>query len=371
MSEKSFRAYLCRFYYLYIISLFLFLSNNNSSLFFPKQKFWTFIQSFNAFFVQIDECFFVFNENNKDKKSRHRTYNMKINTSKYEQYTKTDMAREFVKKDPDSSKGLSVNEEEISHFKILNVKVENEEGSRSVGKPVGTYISIETGKIWLSDDSMICKCSEIISEKIKLLLTSSNKKINSVLVIGLGNPYLMSDSIGPLTIKEITPNNHLKDIDPHLYSLLGSVSISAFSPGVTSQTGMEAASLIKNAVDAVKPSAVICIDALATRDVNRLGTTVQLSDTGISPGSGIGNSRAEISKKTLGVPVIAVGVPTVVDCSTLVYSMLREAGIEELSPEIEERLENGKGFFVTLKDADSVVREISSVLSRAITLALN
>jgi spore protease len=147
--------------------------------------------------------------------------------------------------------------------------------------------------------------------------------------------------------------------------------LSAVAPGVTGQTGIEAADLIKNAVDTVKPDIVICVDALAARDVDRLGTAIQLSNNGIAPGSGIGNRRSAIDCHSLGIPVISVGVPTVVDSSTLVFGMLERAGVTSFSPQLEKELENGRSFFVTLKDADTVIYEISRLLSSALTSAFS
>lgn len=137
------------------------------------------------------------------------------------------------------------------------------------------------------------------------------------------------------------------------------------------QTGIEAVELIRGAAENVSPQLIIAIDALAAKSVDRLAVTVQISDTGIAPGSGIGNARKAIDRSTLGVPVISVGVPTVVDSSTLIYDTLSLAGATDLPDCVKNALDNGKSFFVTLKDADSAARENARLIARAINLAFS
>lgn len=143
---------------------------------------------------------------------------------------------------------------------------------------------------------------------------------------GLGNRYIASDAIGPLAVRDITVTRHIKELDPALFGSLGSATVSAIAPGVIRQTGIEAVEIIRGAAENVSPGLIIAIDALAAKSIDRLAVTVQLSDTGIAPGSGIGNARKAIDRATLGIPVISVGVPTVVDSSTLIYDMLNLAG---------------------------------------------
>jgi spore protease len=147
--------------------------------------------------------------------------------------------------------------------------------------------------------------------------------------------------------------------------------LAAIAPGVVGQTGIETAELIRSAVEAISPSVLICIDALAARSVDRLAVTVQLSNTGIAPGSGIGNHRQAINRDFLGIPVIAIGVPTVVDSSTMVYGMLEKAGVTEISEALETELENGRSFFVTLKETDTATAEMARLIARAIQLAFS
>lgn len=286
-------------------------------------------------------------------------------------FSRTDVALEFESEGSSSIDGLEVTEYNSLSFKVCKINISTKKASKLLGKPIGRYVNISVGQIWLDSDERFNNAAKVISNVLTEFMYSLVHKPDSVLVVGLGNRFITSDAVGPLTVKELTVNRHIKDYDPQLFSRLGSITLSALTPGVTGQTGIEAADLIKGAVDTVNPSLVVCIDALAARDVERLGTTVQLSDNGIAPGSGIGNRRRALSYDTLGVPVISVGIPTVVDSSTLVFGMLERAGITSLTPSLEKELESGKSFFVTLKDADTVIYETSRLLSSALTMAFS
>ncbi len=293
---------------------------------------------------------------------------MLLNRSKYQ---RTDMALEACQIDEDGSlRGIVSKEKSINGFSVTEMQITTPEASALIGKPQGKYITIAVGKIWLQHDEIWDVAAEIIANELKKLIYESGAP-DGVLIAGLGNRSIVSDAIGPMTAEKITANRHIKESDPSLFEKLRSLPISAVIPGVTGQTGMEALELIKGASDAVRPSVIIVIDALASKSVDRLGSTVQISDTGISPGSGIGNRRHEISYSTLGVPVISIGIPTVVDSSTLVFDTLEKAGVTEISEALERELENGRSFFVTLKDADTVISEMSSLLSRSLHIALS
>ena len=215
--------------------------------------------------------------------------------------------------------------------------------------------------------------STLIAREIRRFTRAlSGKEINNdfcILVAGLGNLDITADSVGPLTAKKITVTRHLRNMAPQIYEDLGVCEISAFLPGVLGQTGIETLELIRGAVENSEPDIVIAVDALAARSCERLATTVQLSDSGINPGSGIGNLRKAISYETLGVPVISLGVPTVVDSSTLVYEALMKAGIDDVGEDLRSVLENGKSFFVTPKESDVISDGISTILAESITRA--
>lgn len=280
------------------------------------------------------------------------------------------MALEACPKEENGAyRGIAAREYEKYGVPITEISVLTDEGASLLKKPIGQYLTFSVGKTWLLGDEEQHRTAKAIGEEIKTLLYSFGD-IKTVLVVGLGNRHMISDAVGPFTVKGITANRHIKENDPELFDKLGSLCTCALSPGVSAETGLEAADIVLGAVTASDASAVIVIDALASKSIDRLGTTVQIANTGIMPGSGIGNRRSAIDRKTLGVPVISVGVPTVVDSSTLVFDTLERAGVTEISPSLEKELENGKGFFVTLKDADTVINESSKLLSQAINLAL-
>lgn len=293
---------------------------------------------------------------------------MLVSRSKYQ---RTDMALEACPQSEDGSlHGIISKEKIISGFSVTEMEITTAEASELIGKPQGKYVTVSIGKIWLQHDDRWNIAAEIIADELRKLVYKSGVP-EGVLIAGLGNRSIVSDAVGPMTAEGITVNRHIKESNPDLFGKLHSLPISAVIPGVTGQTGMEALELIKGASEAVRPSVIIVIDALASKSVDRLGTTVQLSDTGISPGSGIGNRRQAISRSSLGVPVISVGVPTVVDSSTLVFDTLEKAGVSEISEALERELENGRSFFVTLKDADTVISEMSSLLSHSLHIALS
>ena len=189
-----------------------------------------------------------------------------------------------------------------------------------------------------------------------------------VLVVGLGNAHMTPDAIGPGTVRRLTVTRHLKSCDEALYNALGCCELAALSPGVVGQTGVESGELVKCAADLTCPDLLVAVDALAARSVDRLSSTVQITDRGISPGAGIGNHRGALDEAALGCPVMGVGVPTVVDSSTLVLDALEKAGIssETLSPALTEVLEDGRSFFVSPKDCDEVVTLTCRLLAKAL-----
>jgi spore protease len=190
-----------------------------------------------------------------------------------------------------------------------------------------------------------------------------------VLVAGLGNSDITPDAIGPDSVRKLNVTRHLRALDEALYDTVGRCEISAVFPGVLGQTGIETVELIRGAAENARPDVVLAIDALAARSCERLAATVQLSDSGIHPGSGIGNNRKAICHETVGVPVIALGVPTVVDSSTLVYDALRRAGIEDVRPELRQVLENGRSFFVSPKESDVITERVSDLIADAVDTA--
>lgn len=227
---------------------------------------------------------------------------------------RTDLALEnYEQIDKNKVKGVEFNEVSFTKSKVTRIKITDADGEKAIGKPKGEYITVEVvpfaNHAQFIDESFEALCSEM-----KKLLPPKG----SVLVVGLGNREITPDAFGPKCASMIFATRHIKGeiLKATGFGQLRSVAV--FSTDVMGNTGAEAGELIKGAVYMLKPDAVITVDALAARSVSRLGNTVQMCTTGIVPGSGVGNARKEISEKTLGVPVIAIGVPTVIDAATLV-----------------------------------------------------
>jgi spore protease len=182
---------------------------------------------------------------------------------------------------------------------------------------------------------------------------------------------MTADAIGPMVVDRITVTRHVKRLDPALFHRLAHRSVAAFCPGVLGQTGMESADGVKAVAGTLRPRLLLVIDALAARSPDRLAATVQLSTGGIAPGSGVGNNRPAFTRDSMGLPVIAIGVPMVVDSSTLVSDALEKAGIFDLPPALLPVLENGRSFFVSLKEADAANEAMADLLSRAIDRAMS
>ena len=187
-----------------------------------------------------------------------------------------------------------------------------------------------------------------------------------VLVAGLGNREITADSIGPKTVDRLTVTRHIREHDEALFNSYFRVPLCAIAPGVLGQTGIETAELVGGVAKTARPDLILAVDALAARATERLGATVQISDSGIFPGSGIGNRRSEISMRTLGVPVIAIGVPTVVNSATLVYDALQSAGYTEVDDRMERVLHEGESFFVSPRQSDRISESVADMLADAI-----
>ncbi len=283
------------------------------------------------------------------------------------EFIRTDLASEAKEAaDIENIRGISYREKQVFGVAVSDMKITTEEGSSIIGKPVGRYITVECKKSWLLSDREKENVISALTDYISELVPKGNK---TVLVVGLGNRDITPDSLGPRTVDGLIVTRHVKEYDPKLFDSIGQEEIAAIAPGVVGQTGIETLELIRGAVERVKPDVVIAVDALAARSVDRLGSTLQLSDTGISPGSGIGNRRREINRTSIGVPVVAIGVPTVVDSSTLVYDALSKAGIADIDDPLKKVLENGRSFFVSLKESDVAVAESASLISSALNRA--
>lgn len=291
---------------------------------------------------------------------------------------RTDMADERVKiceKDGQIEGITSENIDITDKIKLTKVKVLDEIGREKIGKEIGTYITLEIKEIELVDKEELQKASKILSKQLKELINS----YNSILVVGLGNIDTTVDSIGPKVIKDLSITRHLKKYVPELVEE-GTKEISGIAPGVLGTTGIETQEILKGIIEKIKPDAIIAIDAIISRDISRLFKTIQITDTGIVPGGGVGNSRKEISKKTMGIPVIAIGVPTLVEAATIVadsidliaeqfdeFKELKEASKEDKYRLIKAVLEPSKfNLAVTPKEVDDLVDNMKNIIAEGI-----
>ena len=241
---------------------------------------------------------------------------------------------------------------------VTKVEILNDRGAKALGKPCGRYFSVDLKECLHRRD--FDRAVRVVGRQLRLL----TPREGSLLIVGLGNAAMTPDAIGPLTAQHLLVTRHLISALPEQFGAFRDVAV--LTPGVLGSTGIETAEAVRSLAAQLRPAAVIAVDALASRRMSRLCTTVQISDSGIVPGSGVGNHRHALNKETLGVPVIALGVPTVVDAATVAADLLEENGITEISP---ERLQKGSNVFVTPRDIDAQVRQIGKILGYAINWA--
>ena len=244
--------------------------------------------------------------------------------------------------------------------RITSVTVESEEAARAIGKPRGRYVTLDLAPLFKNADDALERAARAVGAELKTLL---GENVHSVLVAGLGNAAMTPDAIGPLSTEHVLVTRHLGDLP--VFSALTAVSV--LTPGVLGRTGIEALEIVRGAVRAVQPDALIVIDALASRARARRCTTHQLAKTSIVPGRGVGNHRCALDEKTVGVPVFAIGVPTVVDAATLTLDVLEEAGKPSVDP---DALRGHETVMVTTRDIDAQIREFSRIIGYGIDLAL-
>lgn len=306
----------------------------------------------------------------------------------------TDLATEAremaVKRTGGEIQGVSVKEERKDYSVVTRIEVMNEEASKAIGKPVGEYVTIEAQGMSTNNREVHNRLSGVIGEELERLIDFNRlgKKEPSIFVVGLGNWNATPDALGPKVIHYMMITRHLYDeVPPELKE--GLRSVCALSPGVMGLTGLETAEIIKGVVDRAKPDVIIAIDALAARNVSRLGTTVQMSNTGIHPGSGLGKKRLGITEESMGVPVIAMGIPTVVYAQTIAHDAIDKlfsspqfgGGDAESFNRIDPRYKNQviseilRPFFgnlvVTPKGIDELIQDMSRCVAGGINVALH
>lgn len=307
---------------------------------------------------------------------------------------RTDLAIEarelYQQRNKKEISGVEVEKDEANDYTITRVKVLNKNGEKKIGKPVGSYITIEVPALSRADQDLKDEISKVLAKELKVLINPN--KLTKTLVVGLGNWNVTPDALGPNVVDKIYVTRHLfkaynKTEDDAM------ANVSAISPGVMGLTGIETSETIKGIVEKTSPDIVIAVDALASRKMERVSTTIQISDTGINPGSGVGNKRKALNKEYLGVPVIAIGIPTVVDAATMVndtmelivesmknhsekgsnfYEMLEQMEAEDKHELIKEVLmPYMPNVVVTPKEIDDLISSLSLVVANGINISLH
>ena len=257
--------------------------------------------------------------------------------------------------------GVEVEEscDEERDVRLTRVKIVSERGAREMGKSRGTYLTLEAPGLASPDEDYHREVSEVIADLLRELTGTAE----SVLVAGLGNRDVTPDALGPQAVSNLMITRHLiREYGREMMGMDGCCVVSGIVPGVMAQTGMETSEILQGIIEETRPDLLIVIDALAARSTRRLGRTVQITDTGLQPGSGVGNHRGSLTKESLGIPVIAIGVPTVVEAAAIVYDA--QGNCEKMPPHLN-------GMFVTPKNIDEMIKQLSFTLSEALNMVFS
>lgn len=279
---------------------------------------------------------------------------------------RTDLAlevREAVSGKAEELHGVSVEEDFVEELelKITKVSIQTKNGAKVMGKPIGTYVTLESPYLSEQEEEHHRAIAHRMAQELRGILPAE-KEEQSFLVVGLGNRAVTADALGPSTVDHLFINRHIiLEFGKAAYNRSLMNMVSSIVPGVMANTGMESAEIIKGVVTQTKPDVVIVVDALAARSTKRLNRTIQITDTGIHPGSGVGNHRSAMTKESLGIPVVAIGIPTVVDAATIVNDVVKEWNN---TPELHN-------MYVTGKDIDAIVKTLSLIVAEGINEALN
>ena len=306
----------------------------------------------------------------------------------------TDLAledKERFESDNVEVQGVVLEEEydEEREIRVTTVKIETEKGAKTMGKPVGTYITIEAPNMVVPDEEYHMEIAKELAKHIRSLM-AIEKEEYAALIVGLGNREVTPDALGPYVVDNLNITRHIiREYGKYAMGEEQIQMISAIVPGVMAQTGMESLEIIRGVVEETKPDIVLIVDALAARNSKRLNRTIQVADTGIHPGAGVGNHRNGITKESLGVPVIAIGVPTVVDAATIVNDTmenliqalessetLKGVGVVLQGYNATEKYELIKelvsphlnGMFVTPKDIDEMLKRIGDTIATGLNM---
>lgn len=294
------------------------------------------------------------------------------------QSIRTDLAKEAVALDSGKElEGVGVYDFKVDEdISVSRVEIKNDKGAKEIGKKIGTYVTVECPELYNKDDNLIAKVAHTFADEITRMMGGFGHMEN-ILIIGLGNRNVTPDALGPLVCEKVFVSRHIKKYIPNMIDSRVA-EVSAIAPGVLGVTGLETAEVIDGVVGNIKPDMIVVIDALASRSISRIGTSLQVSNVGISPGSGIGNKRKAIDQETLGIPVLAVGIPMVVYAYTIASEILLSAAIK--SNTNDNQIKNvinmiqdieGSDMIVTPKNIDMLIDNASDLIARSLNFSIH
>ena len=288
-------------------------------------------------------------------------------------------ARESIGEAESELRGVSVEEyyRETEDVRVTKVTIDTRNAAKTMGKPMGIYVTMEAPAMVEPDEDYHREISKCLAEELLKLLPEEEEEQN-ILVVGLGNREVTADALGPQTVDNLYITRHIvREYGKAAYSCNRMPLLSALEPGVMAKTGMETAEIVKGVVSETKPDILIVVDALAARSTKRLNRTIQITNTGIQPGSGVGNHRNALTKESLGVPVIAIGIPTVVDSATIVMDAMEKLLEGEENVDAVKYMSRQQppfpemnNMYMTGKDIDAVIKRISFTVSEGINIAM-
>lgn len=288
-------------------------------------------------------------------------------------------ARESITEADSTLRGVIMEEDydKEADVKVTRVEITTKNGAKAMGKPMGTYITIEAPGMLEPDEGYHREISEVIARQLMEIIPNAGEE-QEILVVGLGNREVTADALGPHVVDNLFVTRHIvREYGKAAYNKERMNTVSSIEPGVMGKTGMEAAEIIRGVVEQTSPEVMIVIDALAARSTKRLNRTIQITNTGIHPGSGVGNNRNALTEESMGIPVIAIGVPTVVDAATIVGDALEKMVEEAKAADMHLYMEDCRNtltelhnMYVASKDIDAVIKSVSYTVSEGINIAL-
>ena len=299
---------------------------------------------------------------------------------------RTDLAQETFERLQEQNgsplPGITSRTTTVNGFSVHELCVLDKSGETATGKKIGTYLTLDIGKIWLSEKERFQAGAQALAACLRRVFPKDLPSDAPCMLAALGNRAIMADAVGPITADHFIVTRHIKAANPALFASLGMRETLCITPGVSGNTGLEAAEIAAGVSNFARPGFIVAVDALAARKLSRLAATVQVCDTGLSPGSGIYNTRKAFDKETFGVPVVAVGIPTVVEVTTLAIDVVQaafrrmdptqrpdKALIDGVMDSIAEK--NGESFFVTPKETDHIIKDTAKLLGYALNLVLH